>query len=262
MSQRTAVVMHHFENSDLDRENLNYFLRNGVNQHSDFYFNVVGGVGFEFPTLPNVQVIESENCDLDYGGISRTLKKYVINGGYRAAIILNSTVRGPVHSADAGVWQERFLKLLQGEVHLVGAAISVLHPTSPHAADFYAIHGPAGVIPHVQSMAYGISTEALKYLSEEGFYDQDFDSDRNKIICGYELLMSNMILRRGWNISCLLQRYQGLDYRTLTVDPNPTSCGGDALFKGAYFGVSVLPSEGLFVKMRRGYADLSPSLTR
>ena len=62
-------MMHHYEDSDLDRENLDYFLLNGVNQHSDFYFNVVGDVRSEFPTLPNVQVIESKNRDMDYGGI-------------------------------------------------------------------------------------------------------------------------------------------------------------------------------------------------
>jgi len=256
VSQRTAVVMHHYENSDLDRENLDFFFNHGVNQHSDFYFNVVGGGELDFPMLPNVRVIESKNSDMDYGGISRVLKGHVINGGYRATIILNSTVRGPMCGDGADFWQDRFLELLQDEVHLVGTAISVLHPTSPHAADFHAIHGSAGVIPHVQTMAYAISTEALKYLSEQGFYDQYFDSDRNKIVCGYELLMSNLLLRRGWNISCLLSKYQGLDYRTLTVDPNPTSSVGDALFKDAYFGVSVLPSEGLFVKMRRGYANI------
>ena len=256
MSQRTAVVMHHYENSDLDRENLDFFFNHGVNQHSDFYFNVVGGSEFDFPMLPNIQVIESKNCDMDYGGISRVLKDHVIDEGYQAAIILNSTVRGPMCGDGADFWQDRFLELLQDEVHLVGTAISVLHPTSPHAADFHAIHGSAGVIPHVQTMAYGISMHALKYLGEEGFYDQDFDSDRNKIICGYELLMSTLLLRRGWNLSCLLPKYQGLDYRTLSVDPNPTSSGGDALFKDAYFGVSVLPSEGLFVKMRRGYANI------
>ena len=255
MSRRTAVVMHHYEGNDLDCENLDYFLKNGVNQHSDFYINVVGDVRPQFPTLPNVKVIESKNCDMDYGGISRVLKDHVIDGGYQAAIILNSTVRGPIQGDDGGVWQDRFLGLLQGEVHLVGAAISVLHPTSPHAADFNARQAAAGVIPHVQSMAYGMTAEALRYLSQHGFYDQEFASDRNKIICGYELLMSHLILRRGWNISCLLPKYQELDYRTLTVDPNPTSSGGDALFKGAYFGGSVQPFEALFVKMRRGYAS-------
>ena len=256
MSRRTAVVMHHYEDSDLDRENLDYFLNNGVNQHSDFYFNVVGDVRSEFPALPNVQVIKSKNRDMDYGGISRVLKDHVIDEGYQAAIILNSTVRGPTCGDGADVWQDQFLGLLRDEVHLVGAAISVLHPTSPHAAEFSAKHATSGVIPHVQSMAYGMTADALRYLNQHGFYDQEFASDRNSIICGYELLMSHLILRRGWNISCLLPKYQGLDYRTLSVDPNPTSSGGDALFKGAYFGSSVLPSEGLFVKVRRGYADL------
>ena len=109
--------------------------------------------------------------------------------------------------------------------------------------------------PHAQSMAYGISKDALEYLNQEGFYDQSFESDRNKIICGYELLMSHLILRRGWNISCLLHKYRDLDYRSLTVDPNPTSSGGDALFPSAYFGESVQPAEGLFVKVRRHYAN-------
>ena len=116
-------------------------------------------------------------------------------------------------------------------------------------------HNGAHLAPTGQTRS-GMTADALRYLNQHGFYDQEFASDRNSIICGYELLMSHLILRRGWNISCLLPKYQGLDYRTLSVDPNPTSSGGDALFKDAYFGVSVLPSEGLFVKMRRGYANI------
>jgi hypothetical protein len=255
MSHSTAVVMHHYENNDLDRENLDYFLKHGINQNSDFYFSVVGDANLPFPTLPNVNVIECKNRDMDYGGISHVLKERIIPCGYQSAIILNSTVRGPYQRSDGGVWQQRFLSLLKGDIHLVGAAISVLHPTSPHAADFNTMYSTAGAVPHAQSMAYGISKDALEYLNQEGFYDQSFESDRNKIICGYELLMSHLILRRGWNISCLLHKYRDLDYRSLTVDPNPTSSGGDALFRGAYFGESVQPAEGLFVKVRRHYAD-------
>ena len=256
MSQSTAVVMHHYGGNNLDRENLAYFLKHGINQNSDFYFSIVGEANVDFPVLPNVKVIECKNRDMDYGGISRVLKEHIIPCDYQAAIILNSTVRGPFEFGGGGTWQDQFLSLLKDDVHLVGAAISVLHPTSPHAADFNLIYSVAGVVPHAQSMAYGISKDALEYLNREGFYDQSFESDRNKIICGYELLMSHLILRRGWNISCLLHKYRDLDYRSLTVDPNPTSSGGDALFRGAYFGESVQPAEGLFVKVRRNYADL------
>ena len=66
-----------------------------------------------------------------------------------------------------------------------------------------------------------------------------------------EVSLSQALMRHGgWNIDCLAGHYRGRDYRRVTVDPNPTSRGGDPCYAGAYFGGSLDPDEVLFVKMR------------
>ena len=63
--------------------------------------------------------------------------------------------------------------------------------------------------------------------------------------------MSQRILAHGWNIDCLAKRYSGLDYRTITEDPNTSSVDGDPYWDGAYFGGTLDPYELVFVKTDR-----------
>ena len=57
---------------------------------------------------------------------------------------------------------------------------------------------------------------------------------------------SSIILNMGWNISCVLEGYDKLDYRNLEIDPNATSHHGDPSYINAYFGKTASPSQLIF----------------
>ena len=260
-NNKIAVLYHHFSGTPGGDKNLDFFIKNGVIPTCDYYFNIVEGSDLTMPQHENCKVHVAENKDMDYGGFQNLIKNHLDIAKYEALIFLNSTVRGPYHKSAANVndanWAEDFTAPLKGDVHLSGAAISILHPTSPHAKDFHAQHNSEGVIPHVQTMAYAMTGKAVEMLVTAGFYDQQFNNDRNSIIAGYELFLSALLLKSGLNISASLPRYQGIDYRTLTYDFNPTSVNGDALFPGAYFSSTADPFDNIFVKTRRNYVDIA-----
>src|SRR5436305_1950496 len=59
------------------------------------------------------------------------------------------------------------------------------------------------------------------------------------------------IKRNGWNICCLLEKYNSLDYRKPHRDINCSSLNGDPLYEGAYFGGTAQLSELVFIKTNR-----------
>lgn len=258
-NKKIAVLYHHYSGTPDGDENFDFFIKNGIVSTCDYFINIVRGSNFIDPHIENCKFYFTENSDMDYGGFRHLIKNHLDVNKYRAFIFLNSTVRGPYYKATGNEanWAEHFTALLKDEVHLSGAAISILHPSSLHAQDFHAEHGTAGVIPHVQSMAYTMTGKLLEMLINAGFFDRSFGNNRNDIIAGYELFLSALVLKIGYNISACLPRYQNIDYRTLTYDFNPTSFIGDALFPGAYFGATVDPFDNLFVKTRRKYVDLT-----
>lgn len=260
-NRKIAVLYHHYLGTPDGEENLDFFLKNGVVPTCDYFFNIVGASSVIQPPYENCRFYFSENDDMDYGGFRNLINNYIDICKYEFFIFLNSTVRGPYYKANDAKneanWSEHFISPLNGDIHLSGAAISILHPSSPHAQDFHAEHNSKGVIPHVQSMAYTMTRQLLEMLLAAGFFDRSLNNSRNNIISGYELFLSTLVLKVGYNISASLPRYQNIDYRTLTFDFNPTSVNGDALFPGAYFGNSVDPFDNLFVKTRRNYVDLS-----
>lgn len=260
-NNKIAVLYHHYGSTPHGNENLDFFIKNGIIPSCDYYFNIVEGTDVSAPPHENCKLHVAENKDMDYGGFQNLIKNYLEIGKYETFIFLNSTVRGPYYKpapkGNHANWAEYFTAPLKDDVHISGAAISILHPTSPHAKHFHAQHNSKGVIPHVQTMAYAMTGKTVEMLVTAGFYDQQFNNDRNSIIAGYELLLSALILKAGLNISASLPRYQSIDYRTLGYDFNPTSVNGDALFPGAYFGSTVDPFDNIFVKTRRNYVDIA-----
>jgi hypothetical protein len=74
-----------------------------------------------------------------------------------------------------------------------------------------------------------------------------------------EIGMSRRLLGHGWNIDCVLSKYQGRDYRRINTDINPTSVKGDPYYVGAYFGGTIDPKEAVFFKYARFIFELSSS---
>jgi hypothetical protein len=90
-------------------------------------------------------------------------------------------------------------------------------------------------------------------LKEEGFFNEDEINKMGfrQLIIDKEVGMSQIALKKGYNINCILSKYKNLNYLTIDKDINPTSIDGDPYFKDKYFGKTIDPYEVVFFKTNR-----------
>jgi hypothetical protein len=266
MSSEVAIVYHYCETGDIAKENLEFFLRCGYDKKIDYIIIIAGGSTVNLPVVDNIRYIFVRNSQFDFGGIA-----YVLNNGilqverYKYFIFVNSSVRGPflprywgpfLPRYYRGTWAERFVRMIAGDVKLAGSTINILSSSSLFSDAFKQAYGFSEPFSHVQSMTFVMDQPTLRFLMQHGFFEREIGSTKDDAIVHYEILMSQLILKNGWNISCLLPEYQRIDYRKSHNDINPTSMQGDPCYRGAYFRRSLHPFETIFVKSNRNIIDL------
>ena len=249
---RTVVVYHYHELDETHRSNLEFFLNCGFDDELDYILIIAGGCTLELPCLSNLKVVHIANAGTDFAGYAHAVNHAIDIERYRHFIFLNSTVCGPFLPSYHGPrWADCFVSMLSGNVHLCGATINILSDQSFFNAPFKERYGFEGPYAHVQTMIFCLSRQALEFLIGKGFFRRPLGPTKNDIIIDYELLLSQLIIHNGWNISCLLAEYTWLDYGRITGDINPTSYHGDACYSGRYFGRSIHPYEAVFIKNNR-----------
>jgi hypothetical protein len=216
------------------------------------------------PAGSRVSSIKRPNEDYDFGAYSDALTAVSVTGklpSYDFYFFLNTSVRGPfVPPYFKGHWLDPFVDLLVGDVHLCGTTINVLGAIgqSQEAQAFRDVTGWSPPFTHVQSQVFCLDRVGMKHLDDEDFFSsrssngRPVQTDFVKFIAEKEIMMSQLLLRRGFNIACLVPEYQGIDYRSCTGDINPSSFSGDACFSGACFGRTLHPYEVVFIKVNRG----------
>jgi hypothetical protein len=73
--------------------------------------------------------------------------------------------------------------------------------------------------------------------------------EKHAYVLETEIYMSQLILKKNWNINCLLPLYRDKDYRTIKHNINPT--GADPYYPNAYFGKTIQPEDVIFFKNNR-----------
>ena len=248
-NNKVCVFYHYFEASIIYLENLNYFLNNAYLEELDFHICISGKCSAELIIKKNITYHYVENKNNDYGAYCDVLPKVFIRGVYKAYLFINCSTRGPFFTpSDESKWYQPFVNLLNNEIQLSGGSINMLSPKSKFVKDLPKI---TGAYSHVQTSAYCLASNAVEFLLSDGFYDISKRLSKSEVITYYEIGLSRRIIQNDWNISCLLKKYQGLDFRQNPEDINPTSWGGDPLYKNAYFGTTVNSEEIIFVKTHK-----------
>eukprot|EP00884_Botryococcus_braunii_P008291 jgi/Botrbrau1/17463/Bobra.0054s0050.1 len=246
-----TAVMYVFSGSDPEYEqNLLFFLQEAVQEgdNCDYFIVIQQGKGLRDPVLPpslpsNVHVLYHPNECFDLGTIGWLLAKETVDTRlYTYFIWLNSSVRGPfLPSYVRGRlhWTTPFTERLRGAVKLVGSTIN--------CGGAY-LHAPT---PHVQSYISATDVEGLAILLEEGVFA--CRSELGEVVVKGELAASTVILAAGYNIDCLLLRYQGLDWR----EAGAQHCNEqlNPIQEGLYDGISINPLEVMFVKVKRAMLE-------
>jgi hypothetical protein len=246
-TNRYVCLYAYYEKNDEYRNNLIFFLENGgIRKDVDYYIIINGKSTVDIPTYSNVNIIHRENKGFDFGAWQSVIKNN-IKRPYDYYIFINSSVEGPYSVGSS--WLEHFLVLFKKDnnVKLVGTSINILESTW---GDMKSIHGTKPPYSHVQSMFFILNNEGFNYLYSIGFFDDEHilneKNDMSYMIINKEIMMSQLILKKNWNINSILSKYRDIDYRSLTHNINTS--GEDPYYKGAYFGNTITPDEVIFYK--------------
>ena len=290
-TQRTLVSFAYYEGREGARENLQYFLRAGIDasQPGDgpiSYGFVING--FEcsepIPTDRNdIVVLKRANEGFDYGA-HLALLRYIAQAGVKAYrgemavelrdfgsesqqltaaqlpfdkyVFLNAGMRGPFLPAywpKSLSWTRVYLDKLSPSVKLVGNSIACLPESDP------CVRGGPGIEPNpecygpkVEGYAWATDQVGLQVLLDRKTVFQSHPGKVSAILNG-EYGMNIAIFKAGYTIDSLLLAYQGLDW----TNRSNWGCNGNQhpSRSGTYFGVTQHPLETVFVKVEWVHDD-------
>jgi hypothetical protein len=252
MSTKNLVIYHYFEKDASYRDNLLHFLLFGVLPELDYVLVISGNYSVQLPELPNLRYFFTEPKKSDFGGYAQLINEGLNLDSYANIFFINSSVRGPfIPPYHQQAWYKAFLEQMQSDVGIVGISICILKEGFRHSINYQSRYGGNSPYSHVQTMAYVLRKEVLTQLIAAGFYREDRDSTITLAIEDYEIHLSQLVLKLGWNLRCLLPEFNSIDYRLPHTNPNPTSTVGDPNEVLGYFGRSAHPYETIFVKTNR-----------
>jgi lipopolysaccharide biosynthesis protein len=239
------------------KENLRFFIANGLLDNIDYYFIINGDCTVSIPTRSNIQIIYRENKGFDFGSYSCAVKQ-IINK-YDYYVFMNTSVRGPFLIDGSKPWIDYFIELFNtDDIKIVGTSINIFPISRFDGNNLDEIYGHPPPHTHVQSMFFCIDNEYYEYLKSKNFFIEETMNDIttiDKIIIYKEFGLSQLALNNGWNINCILSHYKDIDYREIKEDFNSTSYYGDPYYPNRYFGKSIDPFQVIFYKISRMNLD-------
>jgi len=252
----------YYEKNNNYKENCKYFIDNVVLKQNniDYYIIINGECTIELPNESNnIKIIRRENIGFDFGAWSHCIKKN-INKSYDYYIFLNTSVKGPyLDNSNNTNWLNIFLDLFKSgptNVKLVGTSINILDNTnntcdiSNKYKEIYKYDSP---YTHVQSMFFILDHEGFNILNDENFFNDEDELNKSKdllhVIINKEIRLSQILLKKGYNINSILSKYKDIDYTKITKNFNTSS--NDPYYKNAYFGENINKEEAIFFKTNR-----------
>jgi hypothetical protein len=251
-NNKICCLFAYYEKNDMYKENLNFFLNNGIYDEIDYYIIINDKCTLTLSNKPNIKILYKENKGYDFGAYSYALK--TINKKYDYYTFINSSVRGPYFKNINIKWYEPFLKLFVNNVKLVGTTINIYSLNTFYNYNLKDYYNHTAPFPHVQSMFFMIDNEYFNYLQKINFFNEEKlnnITNINEVILYYEFGLSQIALKNNWNINSILEPYKNLDYINIKKDINNTSVNGDPYYTNSYFGKTIDPYDVIFFKNNR-----------
>jgi len=250
-TNKILVLYCYFEKDINYTNNLQLFLKLGLYDECDYLFIVNGKISIEIPEKNNIKVLYRKNEDYDFGAYNDGLETINIDK-YNYYFFINTSVRGPFIPSYVKIkWYEPFINLLIDDVKLVGPSINILDKDTNESNAFYNKTNFVKPYTHVQTQMFAMTQECLKFLIFSKLFSNNNYNNWSEFIAVKEILMSQLVLKNNWNISCIIPEYQNIDYRLLNNDINFSSNNGDPNFTNSTFGRTVHPYESIFIKINR-----------
>lgn len=240
-----TVIIYAYYETDASIFNLEYFVNSGVIEDSKYlYIFVINGekCSIQIPEYKNVIVLKRPNIGYDFGAHNYALQwlttKYGNNFPFEYYVFLNCSVVGPflpsyypknIH------WSKIFTERITDKIKLIGTIIGCL---GEYHKEF------AG--PKVGGYFFVTDNIGLKLMIDRMDIFMDHETKISAIAAEYKVTIA--IMNAGYNIDCLLYKYQGINWR----DPNYIKyyyeVYPDRL--NTYFGISIHPFEVVFHKWK------------
>ena len=224
--------------------NVSFFLKCGIVRHPNVDYCIVENTNSEPPSLTEhdyspskVYWMKRPNISQCFGGYSASAR--MLTEPYQYRFFINSTMRGPMLPPWAQKdkhWIEYFTELFNDSVAMVGSTINI---------------DPA---VHVQSMMMGVDQRALKILVDNKiFLPKDVHVDKGSLVSDHEVNGTQVVLKQGYNIDCLVTSFQGRNWQTEQTMPYDDLVKHDLWYVGAYYGQTLHPYETIFYKTNRSH---------
>ncbi|KAK2052323.1 hypothetical protein LY76DRAFT_526908 [Colletotrichum caudatum] len=247
------LILYAFAESEVARENLKFFINQGLHDAADFVFILNGetSVGAIIPQKQNIRVINRPNTCFDIGAYGEVLRKDDLYKKYKRFITLNASIRGPFLPYWAqSCWSDLYLGRLTDQVKLVGM-------TANCWPQF-----------HVQSMIWATDEVGIELLLNPppgSSVKDEFGTENDAVGMGgcyngwtqavhAEVGATSIILKQGYKVDLMMTAFHKSNNYIEECD---TSQNGDVLWNGRYFGTNVHPYETIFIKANR---DIDPTL--
>lgn len=252
MTNNILILYCYYEKNNIYKNNLQIFLKYGLHDECDYLFIINGDITIYIPKQKNIKVIFRKNEDYDFGAYYDALKTQEIINKYNYYFFINTSVRGPFIPTYTNIkWYQPFINLLKDDIKLVGTTINILNTDSNESNTFYNITKFTKPYTHVQTQMFAIDKECLNFLMSKKLFEDNNYNNYVEFIAIKEILMTQLVLKNNWNISCIIPEYQNIDYRLLKEDINFSSINGDINFTNGCFGRTIHPYESIFIKINR-----------
>lgn len=237
-----TIIFYAYHETESCRYNLSYFLKHALLPDYQYVFIVNGrNCTIAFPYRTNVRVMYRENEGFDFGGYQHALDKLGhddLSRQHEFFVFMNASVIGPLFRDGSlendwvALFQDRFRQ--DASVRLLGTTIVCLPRTDA-----------GGYGPRVEGFFFCTDREGLARLLAEPRIFYQHPTKESAILDG-EYGLSRCMLRHGHNIGCMLERYQGIDWRQkkywgMNENRHPSRAG-------SYFGGTIDPFEVVFHK--------------
>jgi hypothetical protein len=251
MTNNILILYCYYEKNDIYKTNLELFLKFGLYDECDYLFIINDNLSVKIPEQNNIKVMFRKNEDYDFGAYNHALTTIDTNK-YSYYFFINTSVRGPFVPIYTNLkWYQPFINLLKNDVKLVGTTINILNTNSNESNTFYNITKFTRPYTHVQTQMFAMDKECLNFLISKKLFENNNYNNYVEFIAIKEILMSQLVLKNNWNISCIIPEYQNIDYRLLKNDINFSSVNGDPNFTNGCFGRTIHPYESIFIKINR-----------
>ncbi|KAF9875569.1 hypothetical protein CkaCkLH20_06950 [Colletotrichum karsti] len=248
------LILYAFAESAPARENLQFFVKQGLHDAADFVFILNGETNASsiIPEKKNIQVVNRPNTCFDLGAYGEVLRKDNLYKKYKRFITLNASIRGPFlpHWGSKSCWSDLYLDRITDKVKLVGMT--------------------ANCWPrfHVQSMIWATDSVGIDLLlnpPKSSSVSDDFGTENDPVgMAGCydgwnhavhaEIGATSTFLKQGYQVDLMMSAFhKSKNY----IEECDSSTNGDVLWNGKYFGTNVHPYETIFIKANR---DIDPTL--